>query len=195
MAVSQPDFDFEFARGGHLLAKFVGLLCNRYPSEKDVESPFRLDHEAPLSLTEFGTRLETYFSCSSSCLVVAAALLIRVKNVRTDIFDWHSTHKLLLAALTVATKMSEDMVCDQDHYAKCGGIEKDELSHLERTFFSLLSYNAFVTEEEFQGAVRVLKSMRAIRLQPPIVLGKHVDIPAARTDLPITVSDPMQTDI
>lgn len=182
MSDLSPDFTYEFPRAGYFLAKLVGLLCNRYATEKDVESPFRLEHEAPLSLTEFGTRLETYFSCSSSCFVVAAALLIRAKNVRSDIFDWNSTHKLMLAALTVACKMSEDSVCKQDHYAKCGGIEQDELSHLERTFFELLDYNAFVKPKEFQQAARVLRSMRAIRLQAPVVLDnkEKVTVPAVR---------------
>lgn len=124
-------------------------------------SPFRLQHAAPISLGDFVDRLVTYFRCSDSSVVVAAIYLERLYNEAPELFDTHSTHKLVLTSLVLATKFTDDFVCHQPHYARCGGIDVVELNHLESVFASALKFTLFVHQDEHEAAITTLTDFYA----------------------------------
>jgi len=142
---------------GIALSIFVASACEESAATgKVMETPFHINHVAPISLPDFGARLAQYFHCSPACYVVAAAYVRRIQNVAPYALHPRSAHKMLLTCLTVAAKFCEDVTCTQTHFARCGGIETEELNSLEQTFLSSLNYAMFVGEEEFAAAHAVL---------------------------------------
>lgn len=139
-----------FTNPGIAVAEFLETICRSAPAV--CESPFLLPHDPPIPLRLFAERLHQYFACSDSVFIVAGAYLGRLQDKNPELFHERSAHKLLLSALLVATKFTEDFVYRQKHYAQCGGIEVEEMNYLESTFINLIGFRAFVSDVEFSIA-------------------------------------------
>lgn len=151
---------------GIALSLFVNQACEESAATgKVMETPFHINHIAPISLVDFGARLAQYFHCSPACYVVAAAYVRRLQACAPYVLHPRSAHKVLLTSLTVAAKFCEDVTCTQTHFARCGGIETEELNQLEMAFLQCLSYAAFVGETEFACAHEVLLKTMAAECQ------------------------------
>jgi len=143
---------------GTLVGKFVEVLCDQ--SERITtdpeENPFFLNHPPPISMPDFAERLQKYFACSPESFVVASLYLRRLYAVRSDLFNPRSAHKLFLTTLTVAVKFTDDVSCKQSHYARCGGIEVEELNALETKVLRELAFNLFVSTEQYNQSISIL---------------------------------------
>jgi len=147
------------------LGAFIDILCTKPVELAGDENPFHLKHTPPISLPDFSDRLQKYFSCSSQSFVVTAIYLRRLFLVRSDIFSPQSAHKLLLTALTIGSKFTDDLSCTQSHYARCGGVDVAELNQLEGLFLNLIQFRAFVSAEEYDVTTQLLAHLCAQRAE------------------------------
>lgn len=145
---------------GTTLGHFVKYLCSHtqpyLEGGDNAGNPFFLKHTPPIALADFAERLHQYFACSRESFVVSGLYLMRLYSRRPDLFNMQSAHKLMLTALTVGAKFTDDITCKQKHYARCGGIEVEELNTLEAFLLSSISFHAFVTEEEYDAAAQYI---------------------------------------
>lgn len=141
---------------------FLDLLCSSTTAiaahASSKQSMFHLDRPT-ISLSMFSERLETYYTSVPS--VVACVYLGRLFLLHPGLFCGNSVNKLLLTALTVATKFSEDRCMHQRSYAACGAITTNELNALESEFLHLLGFRAFVTPFEYEEMSERLVGLRA----------------------------------
>jgi hypothetical protein len=66
----------------------------------------------------------------------------------------------------VATKFCEDVVCSQNHYAKCGGIELGELNVIELSTLTRLKFQASISDAEFRLTHLLLNNVDRMAIAP-----------------------------
>eukprot|EP00659_Diplonema_papillatum_P022765 gene22765-34877_t len=106
-----------------------------------------------ISILELLRRWMKFSGAPNEVLVMAVILIdravaqgVRVRSV--------SMHRILLAALVVATKNHVDRVFCNQHYAKVGGVDPKELFRLESSFLNDIEWNTFITPEAFDGVCK-----------------------------------------
>lgn len=67
-----------------------------------------------------------------------------------------SVHRLLLAAVLLATKFIDDVLYDNAHFAKVGGLDVKELNMLELDMLKVLNFRLFIEPEEFEAFEELL---------------------------------------
>tara|TARA_Y100000592_G_C5405864_1_gene285579 strand:- start:372 stop:797 length:426 start_codon:yes stop_codon:yes gene_type:complete len=98
-----------------------------------------------ISVLDYMAYLETWWQPSDSTTFgVAEALLERFLKVQKLYLKFNNVHRILLVTLLIATKWNDDFLKPLQYYAKIGGVDKKELSSLERKFLKHLNYNIFV---------------------------------------------------
>lgn len=160
-SIAHVDPSFSSKDGARYLALFVESICAPPTSslEKETLNPFRIEHCPPITLEAFADRMSQFMHCSASCYINAAFYLYKIKQAYPAMVTHQSAHKLFLTALVVAVKFTDDEVHKQEHYARCGGIETDELNMLEAFMFKMLGYSAYVSNGEFWTMLSGLQSL------------------------------------
>ena len=102
---------------------------------------------ATISIEDYMTRLEDNWNVDeSSTFAIAAKLLHRFLRKTSCLIKYNNSHRLILSALTIATKWHEENYYSQDHYCSVGGVSKRELFALEVFFMKHLDYEIFVND-------------------------------------------------
>eukprot|EP00300_Choanocystis_sp_HF-7_P002662 c12015_g1_i1.p2 GENE.c12015_g1_i1~~c12015_g1_i1.p2 ORF type:complete len:184 (+),score=34.01 c12015_g1_i1:119-670(+) len=158
-----------------LLSSFLESLCSSFVQSTAENNPFHIPHCPPISLSDFASRMASFMHCSPAAFVNAAFYLYKIKNNFPHLVAHQSAHKLLLAAVVVAIKFTDDETHKQDYYARCGGIEVSELNCLEAKFLQLLQFNAYVTNVEFWTMLNGLRDMFSDLKSSslPVEAGRH----------------------
>lgn len=109
----------------------------------------------PPSITpiEYLRRLHRYSFCSKSVFVAAFLYLEKIasiegKNLRVNSL---SVHRLVLTAVLLATKVMDDVLYDNAHFAKVGGLDVKELNMLELDMLKTLRFGLYIEPEEFEA--------------------------------------------
>lgn len=108
----------------------------------------------PPSITpvDYLRRLARYSFCSRSVFVAAFFYLERIARIEhVDLrINSLSVHRLLLTAVLLATKMIDDVLYDNAHFAKVGGLDVKELNMLELDMLKVLRFKLFIQPEQFE---------------------------------------------
>jgi len=126
------------------------------------KTPFLGEREPCIDFYEYLVRLYKLFECSSSCFVVALVYICRVaagqppRLAGIPVHPW-SCHRLFLVGLMVAVKQYEDELRPNTHYAKVGGLKKEELERLEWVFAKQLNWRFSVSIEEYEIYSRLIR--------------------------------------
>ena len=65
---------------------------------------------------------------------------------------------MLLSALVLAIKYSEDKFYRNEFYARIGGISRKELNSLEKEMLSMLDFDLFVSETVYETYVKEIQA-------------------------------------
>ncbi len=84
-------------------------------------------------------------------MVMAIIYLERVKSKSKFIVSSKNIHRLIITAVTVASKIADDIQPKNSYFAKLGGIPMNELNLLENEFCSLIGFHLFIKPEEFKS--------------------------------------------
>jgi len=110
-----------------------------------------------VSIRKYFARIHKYFHCSDECFVLALAYIDRIAKNRPHVpFAPLTCHRLLLASCVVAAKFHDDTYVSNDHYAKVGGIELEELNALEAELLQLADWKLYVCPREYNAYLAVL---------------------------------------
>jgi hypothetical protein len=117
--------------------------------------------EPALDLEEYIIRLLRYLEqwslpihgpnagTGARCLAMSIELLHRLFDNGFGICK-KSAHRLILVAILVSAKSTEDFVIPNRYWSKVGGIPLEELNELELAFCKFLSWNLTVSPEDTQ---------------------------------------------
>lgn len=107
---------------------------------------------------EYLRRLVRYAFCSRSVFIAAFYYLEKIACIPgADLSVTSlSVHRLVLTAVLVATKVFDDILYDNAHFAKVGGLDVKELNMLELDFLKLLDFKLCISAEEFELFENVL---------------------------------------
>lgn len=115
------------------------------------KSEFHALNAPSITPVEYFRRL-TRYACSSRSVFVAAFFylhkLARLPSTPLRINSL-SVHRLVLIAIVLATKFTDDVHYDNAHFAKVGGLELHELNMLELQLLKLLKFELYISIEEF----------------------------------------------
>lgn len=118
-----------------------------------------------ISIMAYLSRIHFYADCSDSCYILAFIYIDRLlQNNPGLVLSYRNIHRLLLTAVLLAIKYSDDIYAENLAYAKIGGIPLDELNVLEVDMLKLLHYSLHVNSElYFQYANEVELQAQKIR--------------------------------
>lgn len=113
-----------------------------------------------ISIEAYMRRLVIHANCTSSAFIVALVLLDRFREKQPHLFlSQLNIHRLLITALMVAAKMTDDRSAKPRFFARVGGMPSfQEIIHLEASFLSLVQYQVFVSPSEYCEKLEQLES-------------------------------------
>lgn len=126
--------------------------CYRFGQHAQEPSVFHALQAPSITPIEYLRRLARYSFCSRSVFVAAFFYLEKIAQMEdVDLrINSLSVHRLLLTAVLLATKMIDDVLYDNAHFAKVGGLDVKELNMLELDMLKVLDFRLFIKPEEFE---------------------------------------------
>lgn len=119
-------------------------------AEEEYQNFFSQNRQ-PFNLDFYMSRLVRYCNCSSAAFIVMLAFIDRVqeqcKSLR--LCDMNC-HRVVLTALVLAVKYTDDEVFSNSHYACVGGIDAREMNQLERKMLDVLNWDLYLSPELFK---------------------------------------------
>lgn len=125
-------------------------LNSAVKNHRFTPSSFHGSQAPSITPSEYLQRLVRYAYCSRSAFVVAFCYLDRCAQKGLGLsIDSLSVHRLLLTAVLLATKYVDDILYDNAHFAKVGGLELQELNALEVDMLRAMDFGLHITKDEF----------------------------------------------
>ncbi|KAI9780059.1 MAG: hypothetical protein M1839_007041 [Geoglossum umbratile] len=121
----------------------------------------------PISLEEYLLRIHHYCPLSTAVYLAASLYIHRLAVVERILYVTRlNSHRLLLAALRVAMKASEDMSYAHKWFAKVGGVREKELGRLEINFCFLTNFELKIDKEMLQSQAAILREIMNLQTIP-----------------------------
>ncbi|KAA8495433.1 Cyclin-U4-1 [Porphyridium purpureum] len=126
-------------------------LDKRQPSATDPDIIFYSAQKQKFALVKYIQRVVTLVSGSSSIFILALCFLQRARKADTLLaLHDYNVHRLWITAVVLASKMLEDEVYSNEHYAKMGGVPSlVEMNRLEAQLLKKLNFSLCVPETEY----------------------------------------------
>jgi hypothetical protein len=107
-----------------------------------------------ISVSRYLERLHRYCPSSTAVYLSVGVYIYRLCIVRQTIpLTELSVHRLVLAAVRIASKLHEDMTHPQSRYATVGGISSHDLFRLEIALLFLVDFNLKIDHDVLAQAV------------------------------------------
>ena len=94
-------------------------------------------------------RIYANSACSDSCLILAVIYIDRFVESTQFCVVSQNMHKLLLAAIMLASKFFDDTFCSNAFFAEIGLVSLAEVNRMEQVFLSAIHYSLYVDEKLF----------------------------------------------
>jgi hypothetical protein len=118
--------------------------------ERQKRLSFHSKTPASVTLAEYIERILKYTHIEESTLIIALIYIDRLCDRQNVILSENNIHRIVLAAIILATKYNEDDFYSNNYYSKVGGISVQELNILEYEFSKLVKYSLFIREDIYE---------------------------------------------
>ena len=133
-------------------------MSTPYARPRDHLTPFHGAAPPPISLGAYAERLASHLRPSPLAFALALELLDRLARADSLASPAPDTaHRLLLAGVDVAAKLTDDRVRRAEVVARVGGVPAAELAGLELALLRGVGFRAHVARGELLQRVRELK--------------------------------------
>jgi len=114
-----------------------------------------------LTINEYVARLAQYMGCSATAVGVCAVLLHRL-SLQGDrpSFTPFSSYKIVLGALVVATKWTDDDHRGQTWFGECGGVSCGDVNLLEAAVLKGLRFRVMCTRDHIHDVENAIIAAR-----------------------------------
>jgi len=159
-------------------------------AQKLPVTPSRFDSSRVpgISIYDYMGRIHQYADCSESCYTLAFIYIDRVLQKNPSfVLTMRSAHRLVLTAVVLAIKYSDDIYADNVVYSKIGGVSLAEINSLEAEMLSLLQFNLYVNPQLY---FQYLNELEGHYQQ---VVAQEVPAQEIMADCPEECSKPIQS--
>ena len=105
---------------------------------------------SPISIDAYLERIFSYSKCEESSLVSSLIYLDRISSDGNVLLTPYNIHRILFTSVLVAIKYNEDRIYKMKYYASIAGVSEKELRILESVFLSLVRFNLYINEKEYE---------------------------------------------
>lgn len=103
-----------------------------------------------ITMTDYLNRVNYYTTCEPSCYVVAFIYIDRLLQNNPQLrLNAINAHRIMLTAITLAIKYSDDLYMSNLLYAKIGGVNLDEFNFMEAGMLALLNYDLYIDSKTY----------------------------------------------
>lgn len=162
-----------------LTLKLISALLTDVSNSNDdlrgsEPTPFDAISCPDMSVYSYLARIRKYTKFDRECFPIALVYLMRLR-AEGPMFAAtpHNVHRLLITALLLASKASDDIYHTNSFMAQCGGIRVHEINHLELEMCTRLRWKMQVDADEFESVER------GLRLQSAELRDALLSLPAA----------------
>lgn len=130
------------------------LLCvvNENDSNKGVVTRFHSMNAPPISISDYVGRIARHVRCSNECFVLALVYIERITKLQKNfVVSILNVHRLIITAVMLAAKFSDDVYYSNKFYAQVGGVNVAEINMLEAQFLSMLNFQLYVSAIEYES--------------------------------------------
>lgn len=170
---------------GPVIAYFLNNLVNQNKEARQHCGPNHYNGNAPdITVRQYIDRIIKYSPCSPECFLVGLIFIDRLVVDKLLRVSSLNVHRLIMTSVLLASKILEDLPCNNKYYSHVGGLSLKELNVLERHFVFDLNYNLNVTPlqfEEFRNEIEVqlVRLMASDEIDP---LGEPENLPLGAED-------------
>lgn len=135
---------------GHYIWRIVYYL-NKFPAKE----PTFFAGSEDMSLSESENAKEPFkendvMSRGLRCLLLALVYIDRISQRHTDfVVTPFTLHRIVLTAMLVAIKFTDDHPIGVDVFARLGGVKRKDVRRMELKFCSLIGFDFNISEPEF----------------------------------------------
>lgn len=116
----------------------------------------------PVSLEEYVLRLQTYCAMSTAVCLAASHHIFQLALVERVLqLSELNVHRLVLAALRVSSKVLEDRTWAQSRFCRVGGVNENEMKHLETAFCFATNFELKVDQQILETEYWSLRELAA----------------------------------
>jgi hypothetical protein len=102
-----------------------------------------------IKLEKYIQRIISATKCEEDTIIHSLFLIDSLCEINDIFLTKRNLHRILISAVVIAIKYSEDVYYSNDFYAKVGGISLQELNKLELEFFQMIHYKVYAEESVF----------------------------------------------
>ncbi|ORZ38274.1 cyclin-domain-containing protein, partial [Catenaria anguillulae PL171] len=133
------------------LLEHITNANDQLPLPGGVVSRFHARSVPPITIHSYLARILKYAPCANLVFISVLVYLDRMARAKVPFVVCSANiHRLLIAAVMVATKFYSDVFYTNAHYARVGGLQVAELNQLELEFLFMNEFNLTISPQEFQ---------------------------------------------
>jgi len=150
-----PAEEGKFIAAGVDNALQYGAITRKFWSKSVPEIP----------IEDYIFRIHRFCPMSTAVYIAASVYLHRLAVVdRILPITRYNVHRLVLAALRVASKACEDLSHSHKRFAKVGGLGENELSRLEVSFCFLVNFELQISKSTMERQLSALRNIAATQV-------------------------------
>ncbi|CDR95109.1 cyclin, N-terminal domain containing protein, putative [Babesia bigemina] len=135
-----------------MLSNVLVRIVSENESKKGVVTRFHSMNAPSISIADYVSRIARHVRCSNECFVLALVYIERItrmhKNFAVSILN---VHRLIITAVMLAAKFSDDVYYSNKFYAQVGGVNVTEINLLEAQFLTMLNFQLYVSALEYES--------------------------------------------
>uniref|UniRef100_A0A7S2X8Q9 Cyclin n=1 Tax=Lotharella oceanica TaxID=641309 RepID=A0A7S2X8Q9_9EUKA len=137
-------------------------LVHHKEKENGIMTSFHSIHQPSISIGDYVKRISQFAKCSPQSYILAVIYIDRLVRADENIeLSLLTIHRLVLTAITVASKFMDDHYHSNATLARIGGTSGKELNQLELEFVFSLRFELHVSPECFSAYRRHIGNFRA----------------------------------
>ncbi|KAA8496325.1 Cyclin-U4-1 [Porphyridium purpureum] len=120
------------------------------PSRKDPTAIFYSQVPSSIDIRAYAARMLKFLDISTAAFVTAMVYLAQLRHRGAICINSYNVHRLLLSAVNLGMKYTEDVCYSARGIAQVGGIgDSREVAMLERQMLKMLNFELYVGAEQF----------------------------------------------
>lgn len=135
-----------------MLSNVLLRIVSDNDSNKGVVTRFHSMNAPPISISDYLGRIARHVRCSNECFVLALVYIERITKLHKNfVVSVLNVHRLIITAVMLAAKFSDDVYYSNKFYAQVGGVNVAEINMLEVQFLSMLNFQLYVSAIEYES--------------------------------------------
>ncbi|GIX64554.1 cyclin2 related protein [Babesia caballi] len=135
-----------------MLSNVLVRIVSENESKQGIVTRFNSMVAPPISVSDYVARIARHVRCSNECFVLALVYIERITRMHDNfVVSILNVHRLVITAVMLAAKFSDDVYYSNKFYAQVGGVSVSEINLLEAQFLRMLNFQLYVSTIEYES--------------------------------------------